>query len=66
MEAMLACDYLAVAAVAVVVGPGEVEAADASCFEEAVVQEVDRNLCTFPCGDFGVVTPVERCNFYNF
>lgn len=66
MVAMLACGYLAVAAAAVAAGPDGVAAADASCSEEAVAQEVDRNLCTCPCGDFGVGTPVERCNFCNF
>lgn len=48
------------------VGLGGEEAVDASCFAVAVVQEADRNLCTYPCcGDFGD-PPVECFNFIVF
>lgn len=50
----LGYDYLAVLVAVVEVGLGGEEAADASCSVAAVVREVVRNLCTYPCCvDFG-------------
>lgn len=61
--ATLEYGYLAVDFAVAEVDPGGEEADAASCFGAAVVQEVDRNLCTYPCcGGFGD-PPVKRCDF---
>jgi hypothetical protein len=61
----LGYDYLAVLVAAVEVDLGGEEAVDASCSVAVVaVQEVDRNLCTYPCYEGSDDPPVDK-SFYN-